>query len=120
MANPEIENYVVGDPRSLTPDERRRAPLKEELPPSGEDAVEGELRPNYYRVRCWATLANGQRAEVVVECFDMIHALKLGFWEGNILKYLWRTGRKTVERRPDLRKVLTYAKQALLRDGEEF
>lgn len=89
------------------------------IPDQAEHVVEdepGQNRPNYYRVNIPATRQDtGERITVEVECFDVISALGLGFYEGNLLKYLWRTGRKYKERRSDLRKVLTYARQALER-----
>lgn len=76
--------------------------------------VEGDVRPNYYRVRLQARVVDTQEVvEVEVECFQMIRSLNLGFFEGSLLKYLWRAGRKTRERLSDARKVLTYAKQCL-------
>lgn len=80
-----------------------------------DERVQGELRPNYYRVRVPAVESDTGRLVVVeVECFQMIRALGLGFFDGNVLKYLWRAGRKTKSRLEDAKKVLTYAKQALL------
>ncbi len=66
-------------------------------------------RPNYYRVKCWATF-QGERVEVEVECFDMIDALGFdkSFSLGNLLKYIWRAGRKTLDTREDLSKARVY------------
>lgn len=76
--------------------------------------IAGDVRPNYYRVPMLAARVDtGEVVEVEVECFQMIRALGLGFFDGNVLKYLWRAGRKTKDRLADAKKVLTYARQAL-------
>lgn len=68
-------------------------------------------RPNYYRVK----LPDGHE----VECFDVIEAL--GFDEsfnlGNVLKYLWRAGRKTPDALADLQKATTYLGREVARRG---
>lgn len=48
----------------------------------------GGLECGYYKVEVPA--ANGEM--VVVECKDIVHALKLDFAEGNVFKELFRTG----------------------------
>jgi hypothetical protein len=68
-----------------------------------------EIRPDYYKV----TYKDKNGVEQTIECFQVIEALNLGFLEGNILKYLWRCGRKTTSRVEDLKKVVTYSNQAL-------
>lgn len=55
--------------------------------------MEGEIRPDYYK---------GNKVEV----WDFIHSQSLGFFEGNIVKYVSRWKCKNgVE---DLKKALTY------------
>ena len=71
----------------------------------------GDLRPNYYKVTVSAEV-DGERRPVVLECFDLIDALKLGFYLGNVLTYLFRVGRKTASRDADLKKIRTYGQQA--------
>lgn len=75
-----------------------------------------QIRPNYYRTRVRVTnVSDGDSGEKFadVECFDMIVALKLDFFSGNILKYLWRAGRKPGEALvQDMKKVMTYAARA--------
>lgn len=68
-----------------------------------------EIRPNYYKI----TYKDGIGNEHTVECFEIIEALNLNFLEGNILKYLWRCGRKTPDKVEDLKKIITYATKAL-------
>lgn len=46
-------------------------------------------RPNYYK----ATLKRGVNS-IDVECFELIDALEFDFYLGNLLKYIWRAGRK--------------------------
>lgn len=76
-----------------------------------------DVRPNYYRVVCpvRAVGENTERAThlVEVECQDLIESLGLTFNEGNVLKYLFRKGRKSPSPVEDLRKVRTYAGFAL-------
>lgn len=77
-----------------------------------------ELRPNYYRVLVRARdpkTGEFLPEPVEVECFDLIDALGLGFYEGNVLKYLMRAGRKDEDdatRDKDLLKVSTYGVQS--------
>jgi hypothetical protein len=59
---------------------------------SGDDVK----TPSHY----FATLADG----TVVECRPLIRALGLNWWLGNVLKYIWRAGRKTPDKLKDLRK----------------
>ncbi len=77
-----------------------------------------DIRPNYYRQKVLVrVLASDKEAVpelrastlVEVECQDLIEALGLTFNEGNVLKYLFRAGKKSPTRVEDLRKVLTYA-----------
>lgn len=74
-------------------------------------------RPNYYRVKVMVRPVgdNSQRAqdEVELECQDLIEALGSDFNIGNMLKYLFRAGRKTESRVEDLMKVKQYAEFAL-------
>ncbi len=70
-----------------------------------------DIRPDYYRVR--VKCSDGGSHEV--ECFALIDALGLDFYLGNALKYLFRIGRKSPDRVSDMRKVKTYAQQALER-----
>lgn len=76
---------------------------------SKEKKEMSEIRPNYYK----ATYLDTNGIEQTIECFQVIEALNLGFLEGNILKYLWRCGKKTKDTVEDLKKVVTYANQAL-------
>jgi len=65
------------------------------------------MRPNYYRIKVPTT-----RGEIVeVECLDLIDALGLGFNLGNVLKYVWRAGRKTPDAAEDLRKACVYLRR---------
>lgn len=75
--------------------------------------MSGEVRPNYYKVEVMATLPNGQRELVVVECFDLIDAVgaKRDGYLFNVWKYLFRLGRKTKDEASDLKKVRTYLNQ---------
>jgi len=72
-----------------------------------------DTRPNYYRVK----LRDGRE----VECFDLIEAL--GFDEsfnlGNVLKYLWRAGRKTPDALADLQKAARYLEREIEKRGGE-
>jgi len=71
-----------------------------------------ELRPNYYKVVVMATLANGNRQLVTVECFDLIDAAaKKDFYLGNVWKYLFRLGRKSTTETDDVQKVRTFLGQ---------
>lgn len=58
-----------------------------------------EERP-YYTVE----LSNGTS----VECMMLIRALGLPFALANVLKYVWRAGKKTPERLSDLKKAAVY------------
>lgn len=42
------------------------------------------------------------------ECWDTIERLNLGFNLGNVMKYLWRSGRKTPDALKDLKKARDY------------
>lgn len=44
-----------------------------------------------------------------IECRDIIKLLRLNFNLGNLLKYLWRLGRKTKKKSDDLIKMVDYA-----------
>lgn len=72
------------------------------------------LRPSYYRVVVQAIrdlgAAGVEKLSVEVECFDLIEALGFdaSFNLGNVLKYLWRAGRKTPDALEDLKKARTY------------
>jgi hypothetical protein len=70
------------------------------------------IRPDYYKVQVPVTLADGSKVTATLECFDLIDTLANGdFYEGNALKYLFRAGRKTENRRPDVEKAITYLEQ---------
>jgi hypothetical protein len=56
--------------------------------------------PSHY----FATLPNGAE----VECRELARALALPFSLANVLKYLWRAGRKTPDKLKDLRKARAY------------
>jgi hypothetical protein len=58
-----------------------------------------EERP-YYTVR----MSNG----VSVECMMLIRALGLPFALANVVKYVWRAGKKTPNRLDDLKKAAVY------------
>lgn len=81
------------------------------------------IRPNYYRIRCKARLLgnlNEARAstEVEIEAQDLIEAF--GKWNlGNIIKYLFRAGRKSSSIKDDIKKIITYATFALQEIEEE-
>lgn len=57
-------------------------------------------KPQHY----FATLANGAE----VECRELCRSLALPFSLANVLKYLWRAGRKTPDKLKDLRKARAY------------
>lgn len=77
------------------------------------------MRPSYYRVEVRARVPGLPRLDrAEVECFDLVDALGLGFYEGNALKYMFRLGRKTADRGADLRKAATYLAQAVERLGD--
>jgi hypothetical protein len=83
------------------------------------------IRPNYYQASIPANKVkrfvdeSGNDA-VGVECFDLIDALGFDFYLGNVLKYLWRAGKKDgASKVDDLRKVKTYIEQAIERAGGE-
>jgi len=63
-------------------------------------------KPNYYKVKL-----DG----FTYDCLDVIEALGLPFHEGNVLKYLWRAGRKTPDRLSDLKKARIYIERAILK-----
>lgn len=85
---------------------------------------EQELRPDYYKVfiEREVKVAGGNldtfvTVRIEIQPFDVIRALGLSFFEGSLLKYLWRKDKKSQdpeERVRDARKVLTYAQQALV------
>lgn len=96
-----------------------------------------EIRPDYYKARIKkrvpraavspVTFPNNEQAlfsnadafdvEIEIEPFDVLDALGLDrdFYVATALTYLWRLGRKTVERVGDLAKANTYVQQALER-----
>jgi len=57
-------------------------------------------KPDYYRVR----LKDGTE----VECLDLIEALGLGFSLGNLVKYVFRAGKKHPDALDDLMKARVY------------
>lgn len=61
------------------------------------DAV---VKPSHYVV----ALKDGRE----LQCREVIRALDLPFALANVLKYLWRAGRKTPDRLTDLRKAAAY------------
>ena len=79
-----------------------------------------EIRPNYYVVNVQARVLNGgdgDKQTVEIECFDLIDALCGGdLYLGNAIKYLFRAGRKTEDRKEDLIKTITYCQQRIDRD----
>lgn len=78
-----------------------------------------ELRPNYYKVPVKVTSEGGTKFTAQLECFDLTDALGLGFYGGNLLKYLFRCGKKeNATIKEDRQKVITYANH-LHRDGSE-
>lgn len=48
-----------------------------------------------------------------LECIDVIEAYRLGYHLGNVVKYLWRAGRKTPDVIVDLRKAVWYCRRAV-------
>ena len=79
-----------------------------------------QLRPDYYKVTLRKKIAVDRAGivdvDVEVQPFDIIRALGLSFFEGSLLKYLWRKDKKSqdpADRVSDARKVLTYAQQVL-------
>ena len=85
-----------------------------------------QLRPSYYRVTVPARKVGTEAGApdewlgpVEVECFDLIDALGLGFYSGNVLKYLFRLGRKTKSMLDDARKIATYGQQTLEREVQD-
>ena len=73
-------------------------------------------RPDYYKAEVTVTLPDGTRTKATLECFDLIDSLGGGFYFGNVIKYLFRAGRKTVDRLPDLNKAETYIGQEIHRE----
>lgn len=93
-------------------------------PSRGVMQNENTVRPHYYRIQVRARVLDNlseERASTVVEveCQDLIEALGLTWNEGNVLKYLFRAGRKKLgEKAEDLKKVVTYALFAQRQDRE--
>lgn len=92
----------------------------------GFDSAKNQLRPSYYRVVVKAIVTSlgfngedGTRHDVEVECFDVIEALGFdaSFNLGNVLKYLWRAGRKTPDALEDLKKARTYLDREIEQRG---
>lgn len=76
------------------------------------------MRPDYYKVTTLARVpGHAGKVEVELECFDLIDGLGLCFYLGNALKYLFRAGRKTADRREDLAKAVTYCRVRMERDA---
>jgi hypothetical protein len=82
--------------RTWTPTKAELVNMRNRPAPSPTDPIS----PDYYKV----TLPDG----TIVECRAMIRALGLNFALANVLKYLWRAGRKTPDREQDLRKAADY------------
>lgn len=88
--------------------------------------MSGEVRPTYYKATLRVEASNvemvGGHAYIHdVQPFHIIRALKLDFFGGSALKYLWRLGRKSLEkeeRLSDAKKALTYIQQ-VINDIEE-
>lgn len=70
------------------------------------------MRPDYYKIEVKATV-DGKKRPVIIECFDLIDALNLGFYGGNAFKYVFRAGRKTADSTEDLKKCMTYIEMVL-------
>jgi hypothetical protein len=98
--NSDGETAVLPDGRINTPGVNFCVPelvnMRNRPAPSPTDPIS----PDYYKV----TLPDG----TIVECRAMIRALGLNFALANVLKYLWRAGRKTPDREQDLRKAADY------------
>lgn len=71
------------------------------------------LRPNYYQASVRSNCSGGGFASI--ECFDLIEALgfEQDFSLGTVLKYLWRSGRKTPDALEDLKKARVYLDRAI-------
>ena len=67
---------------------------------------EPDPRPSYYSLTVKSNVVAGGFA--AIECFDVIEGLEFGFNLGNVLKYLWRAGRKTPDALQDLKKARVY------------
>jgi len=78
--------------------------------------VTTELRMNYYKANVKVGQQDASTGKADVECFDVIDALGLDFYTGNVLKYLWRAGKKSPNSLEDLKKALTYLNQAIARE----
>lgn len=80
-------------------------------------------RPNYYRTSMRVKHAKLDEDGYVadVECFDAIDALGFdkSFALGNVLKYLWRAGRKTPDALADLKKALVYLEREIAKREQE-
>ncbi len=79
-----------------------------------------EIRPSYYKVRVPVTEiieAEDGTYTGIVECFDLVDGMGLDFYQGNVLKYLMRAGKKNPDPFEDKRKVFTYADQSVKRHG---
>lgn len=91
-----------------------------------------QVRPDYYKIKIVKRVPREKIApagggmfssaeafdvEVTIEPFDVLDALGLDrdFYVATAFTYLWRLGRKTVERVSDLAKAGTYVQQALER-----
>lgn len=70
---------------------------------------------HYTGIKCQATV-DGQPLRVSLECIDVIEALGLTYHLGNVLKYLWRAGRKD-DAAQDLRKARWYLDRHCARGG---
>lgn len=51
--------------------------------------------------------------KVKIECLDVIEKLELGFNLGNVMKYIWRAGRKTPDALEDLKKAKVYLEREI-------
>jgi hypothetical protein len=110
--DPELDSFLA---HQKTPRETSR----------GTPATTSNIRPNYYRALARVKLNprfddEPEYTDAFVECFDLIDALKLDFYLGNALKYLWRAGKKDgASKVDDLKKIRTYIDAALQRVGED-
>jgi hypothetical protein len=71
--------------------------------------------PDYYRVHVRTVdIAHYDICEFDVECIDVIEALQLDYNLGNVLKYLWRHGKKPgADPVEDLEKARAYLDRAI-------
>lgn len=75
------------------------------------------VKPDYYKVKCKVTPERSATQDTAtIECFDVIDALELDFYQASVLTYLWRMGRKSTDQSDiisDAKKALTYMKRVV-------